>query len=62
MSRFRSTYRKLTPEEVDHLAVIKERADGLEVLIGRVPDARYRALAMTALEESVMWSVKGITG
>lgn len=60
-SRFRPTYRPLTQAEKDLHDRIKGVAGALELLFDEVPDGRYKALAMTALEESVMWSVKGLT-
>lgn len=68
VSRFRPTYRALTADEKALHDEIKTAATALESLIDRLgdtPDAprvwRYRALAITALEESVMWAVKGLT-
>jgi hypothetical protein len=75
VSRFRPTYRALTPtEKITHDA-IKANAELLEALfVGKGPfadkgdeipkngdQARYRAFALTALEESVMWAVKALT-
>lgn len=71
-SRFRPRYRALSePEKVLH-DQIKDAAARLEALIEQVPAARgdapnhnpsgrELALAMTKLEESVMWAVKGLT-
>lgn len=61
VSRFRPTYRALTPAEKTLHDAIKAKAEELEYLFGKVPPGRYPALAMTALEESVMWAVKGLT-
>lgn len=38
---------------------IREAAIELAHLLEDVPDARYKALAKTSLEESTMWAVKG---
>jgi len=71
VSRFRPTYRALTePEKALH-DEIKTKAVELEQLISycaTVPGAnagstkaRYGALAITSLEESIMWAVKAPT-
>jgi hypothetical protein len=59
--RFRLVYRPLSHEEKQLHDDIKDMALSLEELYERIPDGRYRALALTALEESVMWIVKGLT-
>ena len=58
---FRATYRELSDDEKAVLAGIKEQAEVLEEMYKQVTPGRYPALAQTALEESVMWIVKGIT-
>jgi len=60
MSRFRKEYRELTAEEKIQLEDIKTQAEVLEQAMAKIP-GRYSALAMAALEQSVMWAVKGIT-
>lgn len=70
-SRFRPTYRALSDSEKDLHDEIKERAAALERLFDQVVAARHNAareprpreaaLAMTKLEEAVMWAVKGLT-
>ena len=60
--RFRSSYRQLSDKETFALVEIRARAEALELLIDNdVPRGRYHSLAMTALEQVVMWAVKGIT-
>jgi len=68
VSRFRPTYRALTDDEKALHDNIKAKAMELEALIDTLNERkgaperwRYRALAMTALEEAVMWAVKGLT-
>lgn len=61
VSRFRPRYRALTEEEKALHDEIKARAAALEAAFERVKGGRYRALAFTALEESVMWAVKELT-
>lgn len=67
-SRFRSAYRALTPEEAALCAAITVKAAEFEALIdllsqrGGAPGSwRYKALALEALEVSVMWAIKGVT-
>jgi hypothetical protein len=62
MSRFRPTYRALTDAEKELHDDIKRRATDLEVLFNGVKDGRYKSLAMTSLEQSVMWIIKELTG
>jgi hypothetical protein len=61
VSRFRPTYRALTDEEKALHDLIKSRAVDLENAFAQVKKGRYASLAMTALEESVMWIVKELT-
>lgn len=60
-SRFRPRYRALTQEEVALHDEIKAKATEMEALFVRVRAGRYNALAVTALETSVMWIVKELT-
>ena len=70
-SRFRPTYRALSEGEKALHDVIKDKAAQLETLFetvaanramaGRPPRPREAALAMTKLEEAVMWAVKALT-
>jgi hypothetical protein len=60
-SRFRPRYRQLTPDEVVLHDAIKTKAVELEALIESVGSGRYTSLALTALEEAVIWSVKQLT-
>lgn len=62
VSRFRPRYRKLSDAELTLVDQIKSKATELEALYDRIAHAgRYKALAITALEESVMWAVKDAT-
>jgi hypothetical protein len=54
-------YRALTDQEKALHDEIKAKATELEALFSKVPAGRYGALAMTALEQSVMWIVKELT-
>lgn len=60
---FRPVYRELTANEILAVEAIKDAAVELETRIQiATPNGRHRALAMTKLEEAVMWAVKGATG
>lgn len=64
MSRFRPTYRQLDTIEKGLLDSIKDKAAELEHLYNQVQSStpsRLKSLAVTALEESVMWIVKDLT-
>lgn len=61
VSRFRPRYRALTDDEKALHDEIKGKAAELESLFDRVKPGRYRSLGLTALEESVMWTVKELT-
>jgi hypothetical protein len=67
MSTFRKQYRELSAAEKEHVEQIKDSALGLELLIRNVngahdhAQARMIALAMTNLEQAVMWAVKAYT-
>lgn len=61
VSRFRPRYRALTDAEKELHDAIKTQAQILELLFDKVKVGRYRALAYTDLESSVMWAVKELT-
>jgi hypothetical protein len=61
VSRFRPTYWALTAEEKALHDDLKTKAAELEALFGQVKPGRYNALAITALEQSIMWIVKELT-
>lgn len=60
-SRFRPRYRALTDEEKALHDEIKQKAAELETLFEKVKPGRYNSLAMTALENAVMWNIKELT-
>ena len=65
MSRFRKAYRELTAAEKGAIDAFKTLAEDMDGFIDEPEDGadpRYMALARTALEESVMWFTKGVTG
>ena len=61
VSRFRPTYRALTDEEKALHDELKNKAAELETLYSKVKQGRYNALALTSLEQSIMWIVKELT-
>lgn len=61
VSRFRPRYRALTEDEKALHDALKSKAAELEELFEQVKPGRYRSLALTSLEESVMWVVKELT-
>lgn len=61
VSRFRPRYRALTDEEKSLHDAIKSKAEELEQLFAKVKPGRYNSLAITSLEQAVMWVVKELT-
>lgn len=61
VSRFRPQYRALTDEEKALHDEIKGKAAELEAVFEKVKNGRYKSLAMTELETSIMWIVKELT-
>lgn len=60
-SRFRPRYRALTDDEKALHDLIKSHAESMEKLYAQVKPGRYNSLAITSLEQSVMWIVKELT-
>lgn len=60
-SRFRPKYRALSDMEKQLHDDIKLVASQMEELYGYVKAGRYNSLAMTSLEQSVMWIIKELT-
>ena len=61
VSRFRPTYRALTDAEKLLHDELKSKAVELETLFAQVKPGRYNSLAVTALEQAIMWIVKELT-
>lgn len=66
MSRFRPQYRELSTDEKNLVGKVKDQAEALAETIELIAqsqgaDRRCTALAMTNLEQAVMWAVKGVT-
>lgn len=62
---FRQAYKELTEDKKSLMNKIKDAAQELYSLFPKTDDGRAKdretSLAVTKLEESVMWAVKGIT-
>jgi hypothetical protein len=64
---FRKAYRDLTPAERESVEAIKAAAEAFESALnnGMLPPlpgrGRHFSLAMTNLEQAVMWAVKGLS-
>ena len=61
VSRFRPTYRALTDAEKALHDDLKTKAAELETLFNSVKPGRYNSLAITSLEQAIMWIVKELT-
>jgi hypothetical protein len=61
VSRFRPKYRALTDDEKALHDALKSKAAEMEELYKQVKPGRYNSLAVTSLEQSVMWIVKELT-
>ncbi len=61
VTRFRPRYRALSDDEVRRHDALKDAYAAVERLCDALPGGRYKALALTALEESCMWAVKELT-
>lgn len=56
---FRKVYKQLTPEASALIVTMKEKAEELEALFSQVK-SREMSLAMTNLEQALMWSTKAV--
>lgn len=61
ISRFRPRYRVLSDDEKAIHDDVKAAFEAAEKQVERIKPGRYRALALTALEESCMWAIKELT-
>lgn len=59
--RFRSEYRPLQPADSERILRIKAQAEHLAATMELSPPSRELSLALTKLEEAVMWATKAIT-
>jgi hypothetical protein len=62
VSRFRPKYRALDDREKELHDKLKGQFEEVEQTIMLIKAGRYRALALTSLEEACMWAVKELTG
>ena len=72
MPSYRFAYRKPSPEALDMIRKLREAYTTIEATLQEVAnmwfpdtaapgiDKRCHALALTALEESAMWAIKGV--
>ena len=58
---FRKVYAELSHEQMDLMRDVKEKSESLIMIIDSVGRSREMSLAITKLEECVMWAIKGIT-
>jgi hypothetical protein len=57
----RFTYHAPTPPKIEKMVGIRGLAHSMaEQILAQVPECRERSLALTKLEEAVMWSNAGI--
>lgn len=61
MGRFRKQYRQPTDDEKALIEEIKDRAQALEASLEKMENSREKSLALTNLEQAIMWSTQGIT-
>jgi len=57
----RHTYRVLSDDEQAQMQAIKDKGLELHALIESIGRSRELSIALTKVEEAVMWAVKGIT-
>lgn len=57
---FRKNYRELSPTEKQTIDRIKDKAYQLAIEFNPT-DTREKSIALTKLEECVMWAVKGVS-
>lgn len=56
---FRKVYREIRESSAQHILQIKEHAEDLEKLMKQV-QSREMSLALTNLEQAIMWATKAI--
>jgi len=60
-NRFRPQYRSLATDETARIEAVKDRAEELAQMMEEINPSRERALAITKIEEAVMWWTKAAT-
>lgn len=58
---FRMDYKEIEQKTKYHIKQVKELACHLYAMMRTIPDGRERSLAITKLEESIMWATKALT-
>lgn len=62
MDRYKPEYRQLSQSEKSDVQLVKRIASDLAALLAdAMPNGREQSLALTKLDECVMWATKGIT-
>jgi CRISPR/Cas system CMR subunit Cmr6 (Cas7 group RAMP superfamily) len=56
---FRKSYKPVSPERAGLIIRLKEQAEEIEQLIDNLK-SREKSLAMTNLEQAIMWATKAI--
>lgn len=59
---FSSELRQITAGDLDQIAKMRLLASDLFRAIDALPDSREKALAMTNLQQAVMWAVAAVAG
>lgn len=54
-------HKKCTDEQLDQMERMREEYKRVMHMLERLPDGRYKALAMTHLEMSAAWANKAVT-
>lgn len=57
---FHGRPRRLTKAEIEHIELIQSKAAELEMLYHDTVRGRHQAMAITRLEESVLWILKAL--
>ena len=53
--------RTLTDEEEQQVSEVEQATDAFSRLLKSLPPSRERSIAITKLEESSMWAIRGLT-
>ena len=57
----RHQYRVLTDAEKAQVSAVKDATRDFGEVLDALPDSREKSIAITKLEESSMWAVRGLT-
>ena len=53
-------YHKPSDNQIEQIAIVRENCKDLNTVLLSLPASRERSIAITKLEETCMWSTKGI--